>query len=86
MLLCRIMEHKGNDFDRFLQYWNIEFLLPEYKEKKEQDRVNSEHSELFDKIFEMYQEKYKNKYGDLDEMTPEFYYEVMPLNQSYPLF
>lgn len=76
-IMPEIMKHNGTDFDGFLQCWKIDFLLPEYKEKKEQDRIDTEHSELFDEIFEIYMEKYEKKYGDLDKMTPEFYYEVM---------
>lgn len=73
-IMPEIMKCEKEDFERFLKFWNIEFLFPDYKYKKCE---NIPAGEFFDMIFEEYKEKYEKENGKIDEVTPDVYYKVI---------
>ncbi|MDD6637680.1 MAG: hypothetical protein PUE81_02735 [Lachnospiraceae bacterium] len=97
-IMPELVAHKGDDFERLLKFWNIEFLGDEYRKKKKEelDRVKKEglalekkkiengRAQLFDALFDTYKTKYEKENGKIKEINPKVYYEfIRPCLHEY---
>ena len=90
-IMPELVVHKGDDFERLLKFWNIEFLGDEYRKKKkeEQDKIEKEKqyveqqvvetdkAKLFDTLFDSYRMTYEKENGKIQQIDPKLYYKFI---------
>lgn len=97
-IMPEILSHEGDDFERFLKFWNIEFLGDEYRKKKkeeqdnivkqkqalEQQKTEIDRAQLFDTLFDSYKATYEKENGRITEIVPNVYYKfIRPCLHEY---